>query len=170
MNSAFEEVFGGEALQIPMLTSREVTETLGIKMPRLERFLENYELEPAQRGQGQGTQRLFSLDNVRRLAIAKWLLADGFQPRLVAKIIEDLKDRQFVEYDNAGRELSLSLVLRRDPELKKRKAEIVSTRSGKAAPMKEALKNAYYSLDLDPLIAEVDERVREVLLRRGKGR
>ncbi len=72
-----DDLFGGPVLEIPMLTSGEVTGILGIRMWRLERFLENYPLSAGKPGSGLGSRRLFSPDDVRRLFIAKWLLDQG---------------------------------------------------------------------------------------------
>jgi DNA-binding transcriptional MerR regulator len=161
----FDLLLGGATLEIPMLTSREVLEMLDIKMSRLERFLENYEgLWAGQPGKGQGSRRLFSSDNVRRLFIAKWLLDDRFQPKVVAEIADELSDRRFIDYDKEGGELYPSLVMQRDPKSEARTFHIHWSRSGRAP----AMEGAYYVLDLYPLIAEVDQRIQAALEKRRK--
>lgn len=163
-NKAFEELFSGPTVEIPMLTSGEVTAILDIKMWRLERFLENYPLKAGRPGKGQGSRRLFSSDDVRRLFIAKWLLDDGFQPTLVAEILGELNDRHFTEYDSEGNELSLSLVLKRDAKSEQRTSVIIASQSGRAP----VTKDSYYVLEFDPLVAEVDQRITKALQRRAK--
>ena len=157
------QLMAGPELQFPILTSGEVVNLLGIDMPRLERFLENYPLSAGQPGRGKGSRRLFSAPDIQRLAIAKWLLDDGFQPALVAEIMEELSDSDLIDYDENG-EKYLSLALERDPISKKRTHSLIYSRSG----VLKATKAEYYILNLHELVTDVDKRINRTLQNRGQ--
>lgn len=154
----------GQEIEIPILSSGEVVEILGIKPGRLERFLANYPLSPAgQTGRGKGSRRLFSPDDVRRLGIAKWLLDDGFRPQSLANILEQMQDERLIDYDEKG-ELYLGIVMSRDPQSDKREFEFFHSHSGKP-PSGRA---GYYALDFGDVITKIDQRIAAALEKRRK--
>lgn len=160
-NVPFGDLFDTGAVDIPMLAAGETVGVLGIKPSRLERFLENYPLSPAgQTGRGKGSRRLFSPDDIRRLAIAKYLLDDRFTPKLVANILERLAEEHLIDYDQHG-EVYRSVVLERDPKSGARTCDIIGERvpSGK---------NVYYRLNFSDVTAEIDRRITAALEKRRK--
>lgn len=152
------------SLEIPMLTSVEVTEILQIKAPRLERFQDNYPaLKAGQPGKGRGTRRLFSANDVLRIAVAKWLLDDRFQPCFVGEILEDLQHLRLFDFDENGQQLDLLLMLERDAS-GRRTPDFVYSKSGQVPSGRKT----YYTLDLFPLFQDVNQRINDVLVKRGQ--
>jgi DNA-binding transcriptional MerR regulator len=155
------------SVEIPILTSVEVTEILNINPPRLERFQDNYPaLRAGRPGKGRGSRRLFSPDDVLRIAIAKWLLDDGFQPTFVGEIMTELQDRRLSDFDERGDRRDLILMLERDESSGKRTFELASSKTGEVPTGR----THYYSLNLSPLSSDVCQRIRMALERRIKGK
>jgi DNA-binding transcriptional MerR regulator len=158
---SLEDVFGGEALEIPILSSGEVVEILRIKPGRLERFLANYPLDAFQPKEGQGHRRLFRPDDVRRLGIAKRLLDDGFRPQFVADIVKHMRDERLIDYDEKG-ELYLGIFMSRHPQSDKRTFKFFHSHSGKP-PSEESW---YCALDFGDVITKIDQRITAALEKR----
>lgn len=159
--SDLPEAFGGESYEIPKFSTGEAAEILKMPLWRLQKFvdLQSYRLpRPAQfgSGRGKGKRRMFSTEDLYRVSIANFLLKDGFTPRLVANLLQDIEDKEFIDYDENG-EATLGICLVRDPDTQERKIQLF--RPDRSRPPK----GAYYSLDFGLPMAKVDQGISEAL-------
>ena len=158
------DVFGGESYEVPRFSTGEAAEVLKMPIWRLQKFLdlESYLLSPTtQLGRGKGKRRMFSTKGLYRVAIADFLLKDGFAPKIVAKVLEEIEDKEFIIYDEKG-EATLGVYMIRDPITRKRMVK--PFHPDRWTPGKEA----YYRLDFGIPMGEVDQGIREALEKRKK--
>ena len=129
-----DEFFPERELKVPRFPSGEVATTLGWELWRLHRFLARYSLKSSgQLGRGRGSRRVFTQEDVYRIAIAACLIDDGFRPKLVEEIMQSLEDRELVGVDadesggvsegvfllrNKGRREHYLFTARKRPEIK----------------------------------------------------
>jgi hypothetical protein len=159
------DTLAGESYEVPRFSTGEAAEALRMPIWRLQKFLDvkSYPLWPStQLGRGKGKRRIFSKEDLYRVAIADFLLKDGFTPKVVAEVLEMIEDRNFIDYDEEG-EATLGFYILREPVTRKRSFRLF--RPDRSHPPKEA----YYSLDFGFAMAEVEMGIREALGKRKKG-
>jgi len=158
-------VLMGDTYEFPRFSSGEAAEVLKMPIWRLQKFLdlESYPLWPtAQLGRGKGKRRMFSKEDLYRVAIADFLLKDGFTPKVVAEVLQMIEDRDFINYDDEG-ESTLGFYMIREPSTRERPVRLF--RPDRSHPPREA----YYSLDFGFPMGEVEVGIREALEKRKKG-
>jgi DNA-binding transcriptional MerR regulator len=103
-------------------------------------------------GEGRGSRRVFTREDLRRISLANWLLTDGFATQFVGSVVRQLEDSDLDVYiGDEGEEIPLSLVFQRGKD-----GPIVRIYTAKRAA---AANDAYYRLDLSNVFAEVDARI-----------
>jgi DNA-binding transcriptional MerR regulator len=141
---------------VPRFGSGQVAAILGVELWQLNRFLARYELSSSgQLGEGRGSRRMYTTEDVCRIKTAIFLITDGFAPKLVARMMQMLEDTDFYgSHDEEGdlRELGISLSRgEKGPEVTIFRADNppeISTRS-----------KTYYALDLSSITRWVDHRI-----------
>jgi hypothetical protein len=87
----------------------EVAEILDVPIWRLQKFLDSpsYHLSPEGRlGHGRGSRRMFSTEDIYRIAIAAQMVGDGFAAPFVGSILERFDDYDFHPgHDAEGNEI-----------------------------------------------------------------
>ena len=145
----------GDAPALPAFGTGQAAEILGIPIWRLQKFLDSrqYNLSPEGKlGSGRGSRRVFSREDLRRIALATWLVRDGFAPQFVGAVVQQLEDSDLDVYiGDEGEEIPLGLVLQRGKD-----GPIVRVYAAKRAA---TVNDAYYRLDLNTVFAEVDARI-----------
>lgn len=158
------DVLGGDSYQVARFSTGEAAEVLKMPIWRLQKFLDLdfYPLSATTPlGRGKGKRRMFSTEDLYRVAIADFLLKDGFTPKLVAAVLGEIEDKEFINYDEEG-EATLGVYMTRDPITRKRLVELLH-------PDRSTLpKGVYYSLDFGIPMGEVDRGIREALEKRKK--
>jgi hypothetical protein len=143
------------APDLPKFGTGEAAEILGVPIWRLQKFLDSkqYNLSPEGKlGHGRGSRRVFSTEDLHRIALATWLVRDGFAPQFVGAVVQQIEDSDLDVYiGDEGEEIPLSLVLRRGKD-----RPIVGIYAAKRAA---TVNDAYYRLDLNNVFAEVDARI-----------
>jgi hypothetical protein len=146
------------SFQFPRFSTGEAANVLDIPIWRLQKFLDvrSYPISPSGRlGEGKGSRRMFSTEDLYRIAIADFLLKDGLAPSMVARILRDMEDHEFVDDDQGG-EAVLGVHLVRSASSGERTVKFYF-RLARSAPPKEA----YYALDFSIPIGEVNRRINE---------
>jgi DNA-binding transcriptional MerR regulator len=155
-----DELFGSlPAYDVPKFSTGEAAEVLKMPIWRIQKFLdvESYPLSPTtQLGRGKGKRRMFRTEDLYRIAIAGFLLKDGFTPKVVSAVLEQIEDKEFVEYDELG-DSTLGVYFVRDPSTGQRVIRFF--RPNRASPPK----NAHYWLDFGIPISEVRQSIREAM-------
>jgi hypothetical protein len=150
-----ESFFLTEAPALPAFGTGQAAEILGIPIWRLQKFLDSkqYNLSPEGKlGHGRGSRRVFSTEDLHRIALATWLVRDGFAPQFVGAVVQQIEDSDLDVYIvDEGEEIFLSLVFQRGKD-----GPIVRIYTPKRAA---TVNDAYYRLDLDIVFAEVDARI-----------
>jgi DNA-binding transcriptional MerR regulator len=74
-------------------TTGEVAQILGIKEQRVKNYsdIEDYGIRPLHVGSGRGSRRLYSMDDVCRIAIAEELAKCGFTPNAIGKALGEIR-------------------------------------------------------------------------------
>jgi hypothetical protein len=147
-----------EPAEMPSFGTGEAAELLGIPIWRLQKFLDSraYNLSPAGKlGSGRGSRRMFSQEDLHRVALASWLIRDGFAPQFVGSVVERLEDDHVGVYiDHEGEEASVGIAFYRGAD-----GPIVRTylvRSGEPGGKLPP----FYRLHLDDVFVEVDRKIR----------
>jgi hypothetical protein len=147
-----------EAAEVPAFGTGDAAEILGIPIWRLQKFIDSrqYNISPEGKlGQGRGSRRVFSQEDLHRIALANWLVKDGFAPQFVGSVVQHLDDNQVGVYLGLeGEETSLGLALYRGEE-----RPTVRTYFVGSAPALGQKNSPFYRLDLDDVFAEVDRRI-----------
>jgi len=149
--SADEDFFEYSKLPTHIFRAGDVEEILGIERWRLAKFLtgKQYRLSPsAQIGRGPKPWRIFSHQDLYRLAIANRMVEDGFTAKFVSMVLQEIEDRELLEADSRGESTS--------PDI-----GIVRTSEGPTVRlMGPHLKQGlYYVLKLSELIKDVDREI-----------
>lgn len=143
-------------LGIQRFGTGEVARILGTPIWRLQKFLDSprYQLSPSgQLGvEGKGSRRMFSKQDVWRLGIAAFLIKDGFAPKFVARILEEIEDNDLLGHDHQGEETSSVIILRRGVK----GAQLELFQSGRAPKIEGDL---YYKVDLGEIIDRISARI-----------
>jgi hypothetical protein len=151
-----ESFFVAQGPSVPAFGTGEAAEILGIPIWRLQKFVDSrqYNLSPEGKlGSGRGSRRVFTREDLHRIALASWLVRDGFAPQFVGSVVEQLDDNQVGVYiGDEGEEVSLGLAFYRGNE-----GPIITTyRVGASLKRKDS---PYYRVDLEDVFAEVDARI-----------
>ena len=153
--TGFEEgVLGGPTVPVHIFGAGDVEQILGIESWRLQKFLSGrrYPLKPSgQIGKArQGSRRLFRVEDLYRLAIADFLVKDGFSPKFVCSVLDFIDDSDLLSFGEGGRKRPPVIGAFRGPE-----GPQFAYRSGRDK------ESPYYVLDLGQKVDEVDRRVHE---------
>lgn len=148
------------APEIPAFGTGEVAEILGVPIWRLQKFLDSpmYQLSPEESlGKGRGSRRVFSREDIYRIAIAKHLVQDGFAAKFVGLLLQQIDDSDFYEsHDQDGREVTppgwLGLI-------RGTSRPVLKLFYSKRPPNLGEKDSPYYVLNLDEAIGEVDKRI-----------
>src|SRR6267378_2760181 len=76
----------------------EVAEVLGIPIWRLQKFLDSPQYQLSAEGklvEGLGSRRIFKMEDIYRIAIAKHLVQDGFAAKFVGLLLQQVDDSDF---------------------------------------------------------------------------
>jgi DNA-binding transcriptional MerR regulator len=144
--------FTTEPPRMPTYGTGMAAEILGLPIWRLQRFIDSrqYNISPSgQLGEGRGSRRVFTREDLRRISLANWLLTDGFATQFVGSVVRQVEDSDLDVYiGHEGKETPPSLVFQRGKD-----GPIVRIYSAKRAA---TINDAYYRLDLNDVFAEVD--------------
>jgi hypothetical protein len=151
--------FTTKAPVLPEFGTGEAAEILNIPIWRLQKFLDSsqYNLSPAGKlGHGSGSSRVLSNEDLHRIALAAWLVRDGFAAQFVGSVLQRLDDNEVGVYlDHEGEETSLGVAFYRRGE-----GADVRIYPVQRAPELGQKNSPYYRLDLDDVFAEVDRRMK----------
>jgi hypothetical protein len=148
---------GANLPDLPKYGTGEVAEILGIKMWRLQKFLDSprFQLSASgQVGKGQGSRRLFTKEDMYRLGTAFFLTKDGFGPKLVSEVLQRVEDRDLNDVDEDSRPVRWHIVLihgRNEPKIELRRSGDPGTNDEEG--------DIYYTLDLGDITEEIDRRI-----------
>lgn len=96
---------------VPSFGTGDVAEILGVPIWRIQSYLDrpSYRLKPeGQLGTGRGSRRVFSAEDVCRIAVAAQMVLDGFSTTFVGEILQQIDDRDFrPRHDDQGNELDV---------------------------------------------------------------
>jgi DNA-binding transcriptional MerR regulator len=145
-------------LRSPTYGTGDAAEILGIPIWRLQKYLDSgqYNLSPTGKlGSGRGSRRVFTREDLHRIALANWLVKDGFAPQFVGSVVQQLEDDEVGVYLNhEGEETSLCVAFYRGAE-----GPVVRVHTVRNAPALGHKTSPFYRLDLDDVFAEVDQRI-----------
>jgi hypothetical protein len=148
-----EDVFSTPELPSHIFRASDITRILGIEKWRLEKFLtgKQYRLSPSGHiGTGRGSWRLFSHEDLYRLAIASRMVEDGFTAKFVSIVLQEIDDNELLDINEHGESTALDVgVFRTDEGPQVRFAGAFT----KQQP--------YYLLPLRELIQKVNKRIAE---------
>jgi DNA-binding transcriptional MerR regulator len=140
---------------MPTYGTGHASEILGIPIWRIQKFMDSpqYNLSPTGKlGEGRGSRRVFTREDLHRIALANWLVKDGFATQFVGEVVRQREDSDLDVYvGHEGEETPLSLVFQRGKD-----GPVVTVRTTKRAA---TIGDAYYRLDLNDVFAEVDARI-----------
>ena len=157
-----DDVFDFGSVPIPHFGSGEVASILGIELWKLNQFLSRYELKSSGKlGQGRGSRRLYNTEDIYRIATAMFLIRDGFAPKTVNSIMQQLEDEDFYGgHDERGEFAEFGISLRRTDK----GPEVRIFRATKPPEVNPESKT-YYVLNLSTITDEVN---RKIASRKGK--
>jgi hypothetical protein len=149
-----------EAPDLTEFGTGAAAEILGVPIWRLQKFLDSkqYNLSPTGKlGHGRGSRRVFSMEDLHRIALATWLVRDGFAPQFVGAVVERLDDEEVGVYvDHEGEERSLGVAFYRGEDGPK--VKIYQTKNSPELGLKNS---PYYRLELDDVFGEIDRRMKK---------
>jgi hypothetical protein len=156
----FASFFVAEPPSMPAFGTGEAAEILGIPIWRLQKFLDSrqYNLSSEGKlGRGRGSRRVFSQEDLHRIALANWLVKDGFGPQFVGSVVQRLDDNEVGVYLNhEGEETSLGVAFYRGED-----GPVVRIYTVQKAPVLGQKNSPFYRLDLEDVFADVDRRIRK---------
>jgi hypothetical protein len=138
----------------------DVAGVLGIPIWRLQKFLDSpqYQLSAEGKlGQGLGSRRVFKMEEIYRIAVAKCLVQDGFAAKFAGQLLQQIDNSDFYEsHDQDGEEVPppawLGLV-------RGASAPIIKLFYSTRPPKLGEKDSPYYLLNLDAIKEEVDARI-----------
>src|SRR6266496_3802574 len=156
---ADDDVFATQMIDVPRFGSGQVAEILGVELWQLNRFLSRYELTSSgQLGEGRGSRRLYTTEDVYRIRAAMFLIRDGFAQKLVAQIMPRLEDEDFQgRHDSEGEFREFGIALSRS-----KKGPAVNLFRADAPPKIDPDSDTYYALRLSTITQIVDRRIAEL--------
>jgi len=149
-----DDIFATPLVDTYIFRASDVTQYTGVPKWRLEKFLtgKQYRLSPSGHvGEGKGSWRLFSHEDLYRLAGAYRMVEDGFTAKTVSKVLEDIDDRDLLDTNNERFENTVTDV------------GLVRSKDGPRVVFAGsfARERPYYILPLRQLVREVDRRIAE---------
>jgi len=154
-------LFGGrQKFKVPQFSAGAVAKILRLDSWRLQKFLDSprYNISPSgQLGEGKGSRRWFTAEDIYRIGIATFLVRDGFTPKLIAEILQQMDDNDLMRFDGHGDETSIGIKLSRTGKGPK----LSFFRPGRGPDVKVG-GDVYYVLDLSEITGEIDRRIEEV--------
>lgn len=151
-----DSFFVAEGPSIPTFGTGEAAEILGIPIWRLQKFVDSrqYNLSPEGKlGSGRGSRRVFTREDLHRIALANWLVKDGFAPQFIGSVVQQLEDDQVGVYiDHEGEEADLALVFYRGKD----GPGVMTLKVGSSWKYSQ---EPYYRVDLHEVFKEVDARI-----------
>jgi hypothetical protein len=148
------------APEIPAFGTGEVAQMLGLPIWRLQKFLDSpqYNLSPeGQLGSGHGSRRVFTSDDIFRIAIAARMVQDGFAAKFVGSILELIEDLDLSwSHDQEGEVVPppAFLTLKRGD-----KGPVPKLFNSTRPPIAGEKDSPYYVLNLHELKLEVEQRI-----------
>jgi hypothetical protein len=143
---------------MPTYGTGEAAEILDIPIWRLQKFLDSQQYNLSSEGKlggGRGSRRVFSPEDLNRVALANWLVKDGFAPQFVGSVVQQLDDNEVGVYVNIeGEETPLGLAFYRGSDGPKIRTHFV-----KWAPALGGEESPFYWLVLDDVFKEVRQRI-----------
>ena len=156
MRKKTREFITTEPYQVPTFGTGVAAEILGLPIWRLQRFIDSrqYNLSPSgQLGEGRGSRRVFTKEDLHRIALANRLIEDGFATQFIGSVVKQIEDSELDVYvGREGKEVPLSLVFQRGKDGPRVRIES----SERAARI-----DAYYKLELDEVFAAVDAKTKK---------
>jgi len=154
----FAALLPDATFKIASFGTGEVAKILGVPIWRLQKFLDSpkYHLSPAGKlGEGLGSRRVFTREDVYRLALASRLVMDGFAAKFVGSLLEQIENLELVDrLDEQGNEVPRGIALYRGS--KRPRVELIDMRRQEKLGEKGA---PYYVLNLDEVTKEIDGRI-----------
>ena len=150
------DFWGTAAVDVPRFGSGEVAAILGVEQWELNRFLSRYELSSSGKlGEGRGSRRLYTTEDIYRIRTSMFLIRDGFAPKLVAQIMQRLEDVDFYgTQDEEGEFRELGISLSRGDQ-----GPTVHIFRADNPPEISTTSKTYYGLDLSTITRWVDQRI-----------
>lgn len=141
----------------------EVAEVVDIPVWRLQKFLDSpqYQLSAEGKlGTGAGSRRVFTREDVCRIAIAKHLVQDGFAAKFVGSLLQQIEDSDFYEgHDEKGNETSPPRLLGLVRETSGPRLKLFP---GNRPPRLGEKDSPYYLLNLNEVFAAVHEGIQRL--------
>lgn len=138
----------------------DVARILNLPIWRVQKFLDSpkYNLSPQGKlGEGHGSRRLFTREDILRIAIAARMLEDGCTAKFIGLVLEQIEDHDLrPSQDNEGREMPPPAIL---GVLRGGKGPLVRFYNNKLQPHIAGDEAPYYLFNLDGLMAETDKRI-----------
>jgi hypothetical protein len=161
------EVFGGDEYQVPQFSAGGVARIVGLDVWKVQKLVESPRFREVleasgQLGEGKGSRRWFTTKDVYRIGIAAFIAKDGFAPKLVAEMLEQIDDRDLIDFDEHG-EVHTGIKLTRTESGPK----LGFFRSGHPPVIKPG-GDVYYAIDLSDVTAELDRRISELVIEQRK--
>jgi hypothetical protein len=148
-----DDQFFGTSVAPPahIFRAGDVVSILGIERWRLEKFITGtqYKLTPSGHlGEGKGSWRLFSLEDMYRLGIATRMVEDGFTAKFISFVLQEIEDADLLVLDMEGNSNAPEVGIFRRP-----KGPIVHPffSNEKERP--------YYVLPLSELLNDINKRI-----------
>jgi DNA-binding transcriptional MerR regulator len=147
-----------DEIELPAFSFGAVSKILGLETWRFQKFLDSprYQLRASgQVGEGQGSRKWFSTEDVYRIGIANFLTKDGFAPKLIAQVLDNLDDQDLFELDEEGNQVRPGFVA-----LSRTKTGRGIQYSPSHRPPEISLDGpVYYVLDVGKLTQEIDSQI-----------
>jgi hypothetical protein len=155
-DKALDEFFWTPEISVPRFGSGAVATILGVELWKLNRFLSRYELSSSgQLGEGRGSRRVYTTEDVYRIRTAMFFIQDGFAPKLVAQVMQRLEDIDFHGTQNSEGEFEeLGVALSRG----EKGPEVRIFRADKPPEISPESKT-YYGLKLSTITRGVDRQI-----------
>jgi hypothetical protein len=156
-----EKLFKGVPnIALESFLAGEVAEILGVPMWRLQKFMDSpqYKFSPEGKlGKAQGSRRVFTREDIYRVALAARLVEDGFAAKFVGSVLEQIEDYDFNESHNReGKEVTppglLGVVRGTD------RPKVVFF-DNKRPPKFGEQDSPYYVLNIHKITGEIDRRI-----------
>jgi len=95
----------------------EVARLLDVEIWRVQKYLDSPKYQITQSGQlgfGRGSRRVFTREDLYRLAIANWMRRDGFDAAFIAQALQGLRDEEVLGMGEEDRAVGYVLAVRRE--------------------------------------------------------
>jgi hypothetical protein len=156
-----------DEIALPAFSFGAVCKILGLEAWRLQKFLDSprYQLRASgQVGEGQGSRKWFSTEDVYRIGIAKFLAKDGFAPKLITDILQRLDDLDLFDLDEDANQVRPGFVALNRTNTGPRIEHILADH-----PPEIRLDGpVYYVLDLGKLTHEIDSQIEKVTAKKSR--